>query len=157
MEILEKSEGIGALLKSFASLTRESQKIIFIGTPGFCTPFAEIAAYSLRKSSKQMGFVGNTDIKKAKQLIPTDMGMQLGDTIDYHADTIVLLGGLAMPKIGVEPEELKTTLESIYEGSKKKLLIGICFQSIFEKKGWTDALDFDYIIDSDMPVSLKKT
>jgi hypothetical protein len=62
-----------------------------------------------------------------------------------------------MPKIGVEPEELKTTLKSIYEGAQKKLLIGICFQSIFEKQGWTDALDFDYIIDSDMAVSLKKT
>jgi hypothetical protein len=157
VEIIEKSEGIGALLKSFASLAKESQKIIFIGTPGFCTPFAEIAAYSLRKSSKQMGFVANTDIEKAKQLIPTDMGMQLGDTINYHADTVVLLGGLAMPKIGVEPEELKTTLKSIYEGAQKKLLIGICFQSIFEKQGWTDALDFDYIIDSDMAVSLKKT
>ena len=156
MEILEKSEGIGALLKSFASLGRESQKVIFIGTPGFCTPFAEIAAYSLRKSSKQMGFVANTDIEKAKQLIPTDMGMQLGDTVNCYADTVVLLGGLAMPKIGVEPEELKTTLESIYEGSQKKLLIGICFQSIFEKQGWTDILNFDYIIDSDMAVSLKK-
>jgi hypothetical protein len=156
VEILEKSEGIGALLKSFASLGRESQKVIFIGTPGFCTPFAEIAAYSLRKSSRQMGFICNTDIENAKQLIPTDMGMQLGDTIDYHADTVVLLGGLAMPKIGVEPEELKTTLESIYEGSQKKLLIGICFQSIFEKQGWTDILNFDYIIDSDMAVSLKK-
>ncbi|ADE36645.1 DUF2124 domain-containing protein [Methanohalophilus mahii] len=156
MEILEKSEGIGALLKNFASLARESQKIIFIGTPGFCTPFAEIAAYSLRKSSKQMGFIGNTDIENAKQLIPTDMGMQLGDTIDYHADTVVLLGGLAMPKIGVEPEELKTTLDSIFEKSQKKLLIGICFQSIFENQGWTDTLDFDYIIDSDMTVSLKK-
>lgn len=78
LNVIETSEGIGGVLRGIAKITEGSRKIIFIGTPGFCTPFAELAAYALRKSSKVIGFVVNDRVEDARALIPTEFGVQLG-------------------------------------------------------------------------------
>jgi len=156
LNVIETSKGIGGMLRGIAEVTRDSKKVIFIGTPGFCTPFAELAAYALRKSPKEIGFVTNDNVEGAKAIISTEFGMQLGEPIDYHADAVVLLGGLSMPKIGIEIDAVKLALDRIFEGSEKRLLIGICFQSMFEVRGWTERLEFDYLFDADMSVSLKE-
>ncbi len=72
-----------------------------------------------------------------------------------EGDTVVLLGGLAMPRIGSTPNEVKVFLDNLPSISQKKRVIGVCFQSIFEKEGWTDIIDFDHIIDSDLENCLK--
>lgn len=157
MEIIETSEGVGGLLRGVTKATRDSTKIMFIGTPGFCTPFAELVSYALRKNPKELGFIANDNVEDAKAIVSTQLGMQLGNPIDYHADTVVLLGGLSMPDIGLEIEVIKGIMDRIFEGSDKRVLIGICFQSMFEVRGWTESLTFDYLFDTDMSVSLKKT
>ena len=47
-----------------------------------------------------------------------------------------------MPKIGVKSDEMKDFLTKM----KYKKLIGVCFMSIFEKAGWCQALEFDYVM-----------
>ena len=42
MEVLNSSKGLGGQLADFRKLVEGSKKISFIGTPGFCTPFAEL-------------------------------------------------------------------------------------------------------------------
>lgn len=156
MNVMETSEGIGGMLRGIARVTRDSKKVIFAGTSGFCTPFAELAAYAMRNNPSEIGFVVNDDVDGARAIIPTDYGMQIGEPIDYHADTLVLLGGLSMPKIGIETGNVKELMDKIFEGSDRKLLIGICFQSMFEVCEWTEELEFDHLFDADISVSLKE-
>lgn len=68
--------------------------------------------------------------------------MELGEKNSPDADVVVILGGMAMPKIGVKPEEMKGFLTKI----NYMKLIGVCFMSIFEKAGWCQALKFDYVM-----------
>jgi len=68
--------------------------------------------------------------------------MELGSATSADADVVVILGGMAMPKIGVKPEEMKDFLSKM----KYKKLMGVCFMSIFEKAGWCQALPFDLVM-----------
>ncbi|MBP2029679.1 hypothetical protein J2755_000599 [Methanohalophilus levihalophilus] len=156
MNVIETSEGLGGMLRGLAEVTRDSKKVIFVGTAGFCTPFAELAAYAMRKNPAELGFIVKDDVDGAKAIIPTDYGMQIGKSIDYHADTVVLLGGLSMSKIGIDIEAANELLANIFEDSDRNLLIGLCFQSTFDVRGWTDKLKFDYLFDADMSVSMKE-
>ncbi|MEA1984437.1 MAG: DUF2124 domain-containing protein [Euryarchaeota archaeon] len=156
MEIVNTSKGIGGQLSEFRKLVQDSETIMFMGSSGFCTPFAELTAYVIRKSGKKLGFIPDIRFDDAKEIITTDHGMQLGDPMDPHADTVVLLGGLAMPKIGVDAEDMKAIVSKVLENAETSLIIGICFQSIFEKQGWIEPIEFDYIIDSDITTEVIK-
>ncbi|TGC09120.1 DUF2124 domain-containing protein [Methanolobus halotolerans] len=150
MKAINTTQGIGGQLTEFRKLVEKSEKITFVGTAGFCTPFAELMAFVLRKSDKQMTFIPDLKFEEARSIISTSHGMQVGDSADPRADTVVLLGGLAMPKTGIEAGKMKEMTDRILDGSGRRLIIGICFQSIFQKMDWPDFIDFDYIIDADM-------
>ena len=47
--------------------------------------------------------------------------MQLGEPTDAHADVIVPLGGLTMPKTGINPEKANEIARKVLENSEKKL------------------------------------
>ncbi|AEH60731.1 conserved hypothetical protein [Methanosalsum zhilinae DSM 4017] len=155
MELLLTSKGIGGQLKSFKDLVKDSEEITFVGTPGFCTPFAELLSFTLRDSEKRLVFVPNMDKDSAKILAFTDDGMQLRDTADPLADTVVLLGGLAIPKNQIDPQNMNRFVQMISKGRNSKI-IGVCFQSIFQEQKWTDHIKFDYIIDADLSVEVIK-
>ncbi|MBN2488983.1 MAG: DUF2124 domain-containing protein [Methanosarcinaceae archaeon] len=154
MKILNSSKGVGGILGGFRGLVGDSKKITFIGTPGFCTPFAELMGFVLRGSGKDMVFISSLNFDDAKTIISTTDGMQLGEVTDPHADTVVLLGGVAMPKMGIDPEAMNEMISRVLEGSERKLVIGVCFQSVFQEQKWTDKINFDYIVDSDLSVDL---
>ncbi len=81
--------------------------------------------------------------------------MQLSEKTDATADTAVILGGLAIPKMSVDVYALKSMVEDrILRGNG--LLIGVCFMSIFEQQGWYDIIDFDYVIDTHADVKILK-
>jgi hypothetical protein len=157
MDTLNTSKGIGGQLNDFRKITADSNKIVFFGSAGFCTPFAELLAFVLRNTEKEMFFVSGDRLDSAREIISTEHGMQLGAAVSsLKADTVVLLGGLSMPKIGVEPERMNNILGDVLEGSDNKLTIGVCFQSMLLSEDWLKAIDFDYIIDSDLTNELKK-
>jgi hypothetical protein len=155
VEVINTSQGVGGILNSFKGLVEDAQKITFVGTPGFCTPFAELIGFAVR--DKELAFVSSKDFEKARSIFMDNEGMQLGELTDAHADVIVLLVGLSMPKIGISPEKAKEVSRTFLDGSKKGKIIGICFQSAFMKQKWDEIIDFDYIISSDIAVKVLET
>jgi hypothetical protein len=131
MEKVQDVKGLGGMLNGFREL---------VGSPGFCTPFALFLGYPVR--DKELAFVPGLNKEKARKIISTEYGLEFGDKSSADADVVVVLGGMAMPKIGVKPEEMKDFLTTI----KYKKLIGVCFMSIFEKAGWCQTLDYDCVM-----------
>ncbi len=145
MDKVSDVKGLGGVLNGFRDLVKDDGKIVFVGSPGFCTPFALFLGYPVRE--KTLFFVPGLNMDKARKIIPTEYGLELGVSADVDADVaatdvLVVLGGMAMPKIGVKPEEMKEFLSEV----KYKRLIGVCFMGIFEKAGWCQALGFDYVM-----------
>ncbi|MCC4770742.1 DUF2124 domain-containing protein [Methanosarcina sp. DH2] len=152
MPIINTSQGVGGILNSFKSLMDGVDKITFVGTPGFCTPFAELLGFVVR--DKKLVFIPNLDFDKARSISMTPEGMQLGEPADAHADAVVLLGGLAMPKIGTGSEKAREIAGKVLEGSEKRKIIGVCFQSMFMQQKWDEVINFDYIINADLAVDV---
>ncbi|KAB3542827.1 MAG: DUF2124 domain-containing protein, partial [ANME-2 cluster archaeon] len=125
MKEISTSSGLGGILNAFREITKESKRITFVGTPGFCTPFAELIAYPIRDAGKEMAFVANLDSNDAKRIVFTSHGMQLAENVDASADTVVILGGLAMPKISVDVNTLNSMIGRILGDGG--LTIGVCF------------------------------
>jgi len=155
MQIINTSQGVGGILNSFRSLVEGVEKITFVGTPGFCTPFAELLGFVVR--DRKLVFIPNLDFEKARSISMTPEGMQLGEPVDAHADVVVLLGGLAMPKIGTGPEKAREIAGKILEGSEKSKIIGVCFQSMFTQQKWDEVINSDYIINADLAVDVLET
>jgi len=152
MPIINTSQGVGGILNSFRSLVEGAGRITFVGTPGLCTPFAELLGFVVR--DRELAFISSQDFEKARSIFMDYEGMQLGKLTDPHADVVVLLGGLAMPKIGITPEKAKEVARKILEGSEKGKIIGVCFQSAFMQQKWDEIINFDYIINSDLAVEV---
>ena len=142
MEKNQEIKGLGGMLNGFRDLVKEDESVTFIGTPGFCTPFAQFLGFPIR--NKKLAFVPNLDVEKARELVATEYGMELGEKTGADADVVVILGGMAMPKIGVSVEEMKGLLEKI----EYKKLIGVCFMGILEQAGWCANMDFDLVMNT---------
>jgi len=140
MEQIQDIKGLGGMLNGFRDMVKDDRRIVFIGSPGFCTPFALFLGYPVRE--KELAFLPGLDLDKARCIEATEYGMELGSATSADADVVVILGGMAMPKIGVKPEEMKDFLSKM----KYKKLMGVCFMSIFEKAGWCQALPFDLVM-----------
>ncbi len=153
MEPVEKTQGISGMLSEFRKLVRGSKKITFIGCPGWCNPFAELLGYVLRDSGKEMVFIPNLKKELAAKLVITEYGMQIGEKADAFSDTIVLLGGLAMPRMGIDVNELKKLINELTQNSSKRKILGVCIGGVFQKAGWDKQIDFDYLVDADMEVT----
>ena len=97
---------------------------------------------------------------------------QKGDPSNPAA--IVILGGLAMPKFGVPPENVLNMIKEIsgYDASVsaeekeeakkeaeaekgKPKIIGVCFMNIFERANWLSKIKFDVITDTTMETVVK--
>ncbi len=155
MKEISTLSGIGGILNPFRDITKESKRITFVGTPGFCTPFAELMTYPIKDAGKELVYIANLGFDDAKKIVYTSHGMQLSEKTDATADTAVILGGLAIPKMSVDVYALKSMVEDrILRGNG--LLIGVCFMSIFEQQGWYDIIDFDYVIDTHTNVKILK-
>lgn len=142
-------------MNTFRKISKDSRNITFVGTPGFCTPFAELLAYVIRDTEAELAFIPNISINEAKSIISTSEGMQLGDSTDPFADTIVLLGGLAIPKMNIDVNDVNKVIEGISDPDDRTI-IGVCFMSIFQETGWVDVIEFDYLLDSYLKITSMK-
>jgi hypothetical protein len=140
MEKVQDVKGLGGMLNGFRDMVKDYSSITFVGSPGFCTPFALFLGYPVKE--KRLAFMPGLRLDKARAIVSTEYGLELGDPVSPDADVVVILGGMAMPKIGVELEDLNAAISKI---SHKKL-IGVCFMGIFEKCGWCQAAGFDYVM-----------
>ncbi|MBQ2665286.1 DUF2124 domain-containing protein [Methanobrevibacter sp.] len=145
MENINDWKGINGQLVSFKKEVGDAKKITFLGSPGVCTPFAELLAYAVR--DVETNFVSLLDIENSHQFEFKEYAMVLADEIsDSHdSDVVVLLGGLSMPKYDVDLDELKGVVDEILKDGGK--LIGVSFMDMFTKSGWLEKVDFDVVID----------
>ena len=154
MENVNDWKGITGQLMSFKSEIGESQKITFVGSPGVCTPFAELLAYAVR--DRQTYFIPLLDANNCHQFEAKEYAMVLSDEVSNpkDSDAVVLLGGLSMPKYDVDTEDVKALVKSILK--EDGLLIGVCFMDMFAKAGWLEKIDFDCVIDGTLTGVVKK-
>jgi len=151
MEKVQDVKGLGGMLNGFRDLVKDDAKITFIGSPGFCTPFALFLGYPVKE--KTLAFMPGLQANKTRAIIATEYGLELGDRTTPDADAVVILGGMAMPKIGVKVEDLNVALSKI---SHKKT-IGVCFMGIFEKSGWCQTAGFDHVMNVMVEGDISKT
>lgn len=154
MEDIENWKGINGQLVTFKKEVDDAEKITFIGSPGVCTPFAELLAYAVR--DKETHFIPLLDIDDCHQFESRPYGMVLKDEVSnpQESDAVVLLGGLSMPKYDVDTEELKALVGSILKENGQ--LIGVCFMDMFTKAGWLEKIDFDCVIDGTLTGVVKR-
>lgn len=145
MEKVNDWKGITGQLVSFKNEVGDAQKITFVGSPGVCTPFAELLAYTVRE--RETHFIPLLDVDDCHQFEAKPYAMVLSDEVSNpkDSDAVVLLGGLSMPKYDVDTEEVKALVDGILKENGR--LIGVCFMDMFAKAGWLEKIDFDCVID----------
>lgn len=154
MENVNDWKGITGQLMSFKNEVGDSQKITFVGSPGVCTPFAELLAYAVR--DKETHFIPLLNADDCHQFEAKEYAMVLSDEVSNpkDSDAVVLLGGLSMPKYDVDTEDVKALVKDILK--EDGLLIGVCFMDMFAKAGWLEKIDFDCVIDGTLTGVVKK-
>ncbi|MGB3944323.1 MAG: DUF2124 domain-containing protein [Methanothrix sp.] len=142
MKNISDIKGLGGMLNGFRDLVKDERSVTFVGTPGFCTPFATFLGYPVRE--KRLAFVPGLEVEKTREMVATEHGIELAAETSPDADVVVILGGMAMPKIGVTIDEMAALLGKI----EHKKLIGVCFMGILDKAGWcsSPAIGFDYVM-----------
>jgi hypothetical protein len=157
---MEKKSGIvgftGTFRESIADI-KEGSKVVFTGSVAVCTPFIELLAYTVRDRGFDMFYVPRADAKEARKIKEiANIGFSVIDEKGdpKNPDAVVVLGGLAMPKFGVPPEDVNRLIEEI-AGEKKPKVIGVCFMDIFERAGWEEKVKFDTVIDTTLETVVK--
>lgn len=154
MNDVEKWKGINGQLVTFKNEVEKAQKITFIGSPGVCTPFAELLAYAIR--DKESHFIPLLDIGDCHQFESKSYGMVLKDEVSNpkESDVVVLLGGLSMPKYDLSTDDLNDLIKEIIKNNGK--IVGVCFMDMFTKANWLDKVNFDCVIDGTLIGVVKK-
>ncbi|MDI6886272.1 MAG: DUF2124 family protein [archaeon] len=157
---MEKKSGIvgftGTFRESIADI-KEGSKVVFTGSVAVCTPFIELLAYTVRDKGFDMFYVPRADAKEARKIKEIEnIGFSVVDEKGdpKNPDAVVVLGGLAMPKFGVPPEDVNRLIEDI-AGEKKPKIIGVCFMDMFERAGWEEKVKFDTVIDTTLETVVK--
>jgi hypothetical protein len=154
MDDVKDWKGITGQLVTFKNEVEDAYKITFVGSPGVCTPFAELLAYAVR--DKETHFIPLLDAGNCHQFEAKPYAMVLKDEVSNpkDSDAVVLLGGLSMPKYDVDTDEVKALVEGILK--EDGLLIGVCFMDMFAKAGWLEKIDFDCVIDGTLTGVVKR-
>ena len=154
MEDILEWKGINGQIVTFKKEVGDAEKITFVGSPGVCTPFAELLAYAVR--DKETHFIPLLDADDCHQFEAKSYAMVLKDEVSdpKESDVVVLLGGLSMPKYDVDTEDAKALVADILKEDGQ--IIGVCFMDMFSKAGWLEKIDFDCVIDGTLTGVVKK-
>jgi len=141
--------GLSRCFKEAMVLGGKTGKLLFVGSPFTCLPFAEFLSYAIRDLPMKVYFSPNGEVDAIATIKNREgYGFTLGEVSkESNFDIIVLLGGLAMPSSKVTPKELKLRLEKI---SKLDFVVGFYFQGILNKPEWVDEFNMKYMIDGDL-------
>lgn len=160
MTAKEVFHGVPGILRPFKEYLekkglKKGDQVVYYGVPGTCTPFVELLGFAVRSLEFEQVFVPMVDESKAHtiQNVP-DIGMQAGAaTMKLKPKAIVIMGGLSMPNVPVQAEQVKAVIDR-HSGA---LVIGVCFMKMFEKAGWLSTVSFDCLIDANIdPVEVTR-
>jgi len=143
--------GLSRCFRGAVSAFGKEGKLLFVGSPFTCLPFAEFLSYGIRDLQLMCYFMPGTDITNIIRLIPRKgFGFQLAMQVQEEKngfDVIVLLGGLAMPKSQVSPKVLK---EQLLKVSNLDFAMALFFQGIMRMPEWLEEFKFKYVVDADI-------
>ncbi|MBC7113254.1 MAG: DUF2124 family protein [Candidatus Methanomethyliales bacterium] len=141
--------GLSRCFRTAVVKSNRSGRLLFVGTPYTCLPFAEFLTYSIRDLPLRPHFSPNGETDKIVELVDRKgYGYALGESfVGESFSIVVLLGGLAMPKSQVDPSDLKRKLSSV---SALDCVIGVCFQGVMDKPEWRDTFKFKYFINAEI-------
>ncbi len=148
-------EGIAGLTKLFREEMielREGSTVVFAGSSAVCAPFAELLAYSIRDRKFDLYFSPMANETDCRSLVWRE---GTGYTIDPSGKSvkdvasIVVLGGLAMPKFGCDVNKVKEFIDHTTNQTGAKI-VGVCFMDILRRSGWTTTIQFNALINSTM-------
>jgi hypothetical protein len=141
--------GLSRCFRTAISAYGKGGKLLFVGSPFTCLPFAEFLSYGIRDLPFKVYFSSDGDSKRMATIVPREgFGYSLGcRQKEKGFDIVVLLGGLAMPKSLVEPKELKRRL---LEVSGLDFVVAFCFQGVMYKPEWLDEFRFRYFINAEL-------
>ncbi|HDN67982.1 hypothetical protein B6V00_03940 [ANME-1 cluster archaeon ex4572_4] len=159
---MEKKRGIVGFTGTFRECVAdvsEGSKVVFTGSVAVCTPFIELLAYTVRDRGFEMLYVPRADATEARKIKEiANVGYSVVDEKGdpKGADAVVVLGGLAMPKFGCEPEKVVRLIEELSgEKEQKPKIVGVGFMNIFENAGWVRKIHFDTLMDTTMESEVK--
>jgi len=151
MTATETLIGVPGILRPFKEYIKglnleQGNQVVYYGCVGTCTPFVELLAVAIRGLHLQQVFVPILDESKSRTIVDVpDVGMQAsGAPVAIHPHVVVIMGGLAMPMMPVTKDQVRA-LAGRYGDAK---VVGVCFQSMFEKAGWLDTVPFDLVINA---------
>lgn len=151
----KRMEGIVGFTKLFRNEVidlPEGSIVVFTGSRAVCAPFAELLAYSIRDRKLDLFFSPMADEKDCRALLweeGTGYGISPVGKKVTDAASIVVLGGLAMPKFGCPVENIQQFIDKTSKPDRVKV-IGVCFMDILKRSGWHLCIKFDAIINATM-------
>lgn len=150
-------QGIPGILRPFKEYLEawslpSGAEVVFYGVPGTCTPFIELLCYAVRSLPCKFLFVPYLNEQESRRMVFTEgIGFQIGEPCPVsNPSVIVMMGGLAMPGIPVNPEQAVTVFTKYPDVSR----VGICFMHMFQKANWLDIISFDLLIDATIGVEV---
>ncbi|MGC8936092.1 MAG: DUF2124 family protein [Candidatus Methanomethylicaceae archaeon] len=151
MEVLVE-KGLVGLSKCFRTAvlkTNRTGRLLFVGSPYTCLPFAEFLTYGIRDLPIKTYFSPNGEADKIAEIVDRKgCGYSLGEYVGVaDFEIVVLLGGLAMPKSQVDPNTLREKLRKL---CGLDCVIGVCFQGVMDKPEWKEIFKFKYFINAEL-------
>lgn len=146
--------GLTGLFRESVTDVPDGSRVVFTGSVGGCSPIAELLALAVRKRDFELSFVPMAELSEARPMRWVDgVGFTVRDErIELRqADVLVVLGGLAMPKLGRPVEEVGSLHRQL--GSPR--LIGVGFMGVLDRNGWTERLPFDTVIDGHLDAGMR--
>lgn len=144
-------KGVPGILRPFKEYLElnhvgKGDQVVYYGVPGTCTPFIELLAFAVRGLGLEQVFVPYFKEEQAKKIVSVEgVGMQISpDHMVLIPSVQVIMGGLAMPGVPVTVGDAKRMLAR----HKDSAVIGVCFNSMFEKATWINEISFDILIDA---------
>ena len=152
------SQGIPGILRPFKEYLEgwslpSGSEVVFYGVPGTCTPFVELLCYAVRSIPCSFFFVPYLNEHESREMKFIDgIGYQIGDPGPINVPSvIVVMGGLSMPGVPVNPEQVERVLAKYPDVAR----VGICFMHMFQRTGWLDRITFDLLIDAVIDVNVE--
>ena len=149
----KKMEGIAGFTRLFRDEMiglPEKSIVVFTGSNAVCAPFAELLAYSIRDRKFDLFFSPMAEEKDCRALLWREgTGYSISQTGKEVAGavSVVVLGGLAMPKFGCPVEKVQQFIDKASKPGAVKV-IGVGFMEIFKRSGWHTHIKFDALINA---------
>jgi len=159
MELLKSGRCLSYFVNEFKTEveSKNSEKIVYMGSKGVCFSMAQLFGYSIRNSVKNQYFIPEAEINSSVEYELTDIGYRFFGLENIkklnNPDFLVIMGGIATKHSNATPERANEIINLL----KPEKIIGISICNVLKTSGWTEKIDFNMLIDGTLePVNIYK-